>query len=92
MRWRRHGRRVVQRVKLARARFRQPSRERWAVVRADGTVYAGPYKYQGQTFTRVERLHYYYGSETAARRAWEELGGDRYSRVPSKKISVRQIG
>lgn len=92
MRWRMHGRRIVQRVKLARGAFRQPSRERWAVIRADGTTYAGPYKYQGQTFTRVERLHYYYGSEAAARRAWEELGGDRYSRVPSKKISVRQIG
>lgn len=91
MRWRRHGRRVVQRVKLARARFRQPSRKRWAVVRTDGTVYAGPYKYQGQTFTRVERLHYYYGTESAARRAWEELGGDRYSGVASKKISVQQI-
>ena len=55
-------------------------------------MYAGPYKYQGQTFTRVERLHYFYGTETAARRAWEELGGDKCSRVPSKKISVRQIG
>lgn len=91
MRWQMHGRRIVQRVKLARSAFRRPSQQRWVVVRADGTTYAGPFKYQGQTFTKVERLHYHYGTESAARRAWEELGGDRYSGVASKKISVQQI-
>lgn len=91
MRWRKHGKRLVQRARFVRARFRKPSRERWVVVRADGRVYAGPFKYQGQTFTKVERLHYFYGTEEAARRAWEELGGDKYSGVASKKISIRQV-
>ena len=91
MRWRRHGRRVVQRVKLARGRFRRLPEGRWVVARADGTVFAGPYKYQGQTFTRVASLHYFYGTESAARRAWEELGGDNYSMLKGRTITVQRV-
>jgi hypothetical protein len=91
VRWRRHGRAIVRRVKLARGAMRKPSTERWVIVRADGFGWVGPYRYQGNTFVRSQDHWYGYGTESAARRAWEELGGDNYSGVRSRKISVLQI-
>lgn len=92
MRWRRLGRsvkrRIVWRVQDVRQRVRPVRLERWVVRRSDGAIYSGPFRYQGQTFTKVERLHYGYGTESAARRAWEELGGDKYHRGKIKVIKI----
>jgi hypothetical protein len=89
MRWRLHGRNIKRKVLSYRGAFAKPSTEVWVVRRSDGLIYAGPYRYQGQTFTRVEAIHYRYGSQSAARRALEELGGEHYHKGKIEVVRVR---
>jgi hypothetical protein len=89
VRWRLHGRRLKRKVLGYRGAFAKPSKESWVVKRSDGLIYAGPFRYEGQTFTRVEALQYGYGSQSAAQRAWEELGGSRYHKGKIEVVRVR---
>lgn len=93
MRWRRLGRSVKRRVTWSvqdiTQRVRPIKVETWMVRRSDGAIYAGPYRWQGQTFTRAPHLQYGYGTESAARRAWEELGGDKYHRGKIEVVKIK---
>jgi hypothetical protein len=89
MRWRLHGRNIKRKVLGYRGAFAKPSKEVWVVRRSDGLIYAGPFRYQGQTFTRVEAMQYRYGSQSAAQRALEELGGERYHRGKIEVVRVQ---
>jgi hypothetical protein len=89
MRWRLHGRNIKRKVLSYRGAFAKPSTEVWVVRRSDGLIYAGPFRYQGQTFTRVEAMQYRYGSQSAAQRALEELGGEHYHRGKIEVVRVQ---
>ena len=44
-------------------------REVWIVQRSDGSVWAGPYKWNGTTFTKSPHYQYYFGSRESAEAA-----------------------
>ena len=46
-----------------------PVRSVWVVRRHDGTYWAGPYRWQGRTFTRREDFYYKWGTRQAAESA-----------------------
>lgn len=68
--------------RLYRATLPQP-RQRWAVRRDDGKYWAGPYKWQGRTFSNNPALRYLYGTRAAAESAILWSGLD--------KVTVEQI-
>ena len=68
MRWKRLGRRVKARVKATLLeRDVKPSPHRWVLIRdRDGRAWAGPYRWQGQTFTESERFWYLFNNIDSA--------------------------
>lgn len=85
MRWGRLKRRAVSRVKVTLfERQAQPSRHRWVLIRdRDGRTWAGPYRWQGQTFTEAERFWYLFANIESANAAI--IGSGFFG------VSVRQI-
>ncbi len=85
MRWRRLGRRVSKRVKvIALERERKIPTTRFVVRRdGDGRTWAGPYRWQGITFTEAERFWYQFTTVESAHAA---ITGNGFVGV-----SVRQI-
>ena len=71
MRWKRLVRNAVKRVRVAALeRHPQPSNSRWVLVRErDGRVWAGYYRWQGQTFTEAQRFWYLFPNIESANAA-----------------------
>lgn len=71
MRWRRLGRRVSKRVKIMTLeRERKIPTTRYVVRRdGDGRIWAGPYRWQGITFTEAERFWYQFTTVESAHAA-----------------------
>lgn len=55
--------------KYRRRRTVQPVKGVWVVRRSDGAYWAGPYRWQGKTFTRREDFYYKWGTREAAESA-----------------------
>jgi hypothetical protein len=84
MRWGLLGRRVTSRIKSITERQAKPSRSRWVLVRdRDGKTWAGPYRWQGQTFTESERFWYQFNNIDSATAA---LTGHGFVGVTVKQI------
>lgn len=66
-------------------------RERWIVERSDGTAWAGPYKWNGTTFTKSPHFHYHFGSEAAARAAIIGCDLEHTIRFYGGKLTVTRI-
>lgn len=66
--WVRIARRAGKRVRLmVGERHRTPSSERWVVRRnKDGRTWAGPHRWNGQTFTVKQNLWYLYTNKISA--------------------------
>ena len=65
-------------------RRRKLSNERWVLIRnRDGRVWAGPYRWQGQTFTEAERFWYLFANVESARAA---VAGNEFVGVTVKQI------
>ena len=85
MRWRRLARITVKRVKLAAFEHHvRPSSDRWVLIRDhDGRTWAGPHRWQGQTFTEAERFWYLFTNVESARAA---IAGSGFVGVTPKQI------
>ena len=66
--WVRIAARAYRRAKITVSeRHRKPSSERWVVRRnKDGRTWAGPHRWNGQTFTVKQNLWYLYTNEVSA--------------------------
>ena len=71
VRWKRLAKRTIRRVTvISWERHRKLSDERWVLIRdSDGRIWAGPYRWQGQTFTEAERFWYLFANVESARAA-----------------------
>jgi hypothetical protein len=71
MRWGRLKRRAMSRVKVTLfERQARPSCHRWVLIRdRDGRAWAGPHRWQGQTFTEAERFWYLFANVESANAA-----------------------
>jgi hypothetical protein len=70
VRWGLLGRRVTSRIKSITERQAKPSHSRWVLIRdRDGRVWAGPYRWRGQTFTEAERFWYQFTNHESAQAA-----------------------
>ena len=70
MRWGYLVRRVSSRVRSLAERQARPGGSRWVLIRdRDGRVWAGPYRWQGQTFTEAERFWYWFANVESANAA-----------------------
>lgn len=84
MRWGLLGRRVTSRVKSLTERQAKPSRDRWVLVReSDGRIWAGPYRWQGHTFTKADRYWYQFTNIESAHAA---INGHEFVGVIAKQI------
>jgi len=85
MRWDYWRKRAVSRVRITLSeRPARPSVSRWVLVRdRDGRTWAGPYRWQGQTFTEAERFWYLFANIESAEAAI--IGSGFFG------VSVRQI-
>jgi hypothetical protein len=85
MRWGYWRKRAVSRVRITLLeRPARPSVSRWVLVRdRDGRTWAGPYRWQGQTFTEAERFWYLFANIESAEAAI--IGSGFFG------VSVRQI-
>lgn len=85
MRWRYHGRRMKSRARGLLERQAKPSLDRWVLVRdRDGRVWAGPHRWQGQTFTEAERFWYLFTNVESANAA---IVGSGFIEVTVKQIA-----
>lgn len=77
-------------VSYWRDMFARPVRRQiYRVKRSDGMYWAGPYKYQGVTFTNVEGLIYEFNSKESAEAAVR--GCDLQMRTRLHKITIEQV-
>jgi hypothetical protein len=69
--WKRIAKRTIQQLTVIPwERRRKLSNERWVLVRdRDGRTWAGPHRWQGQTFTEAERFWYLFANVESARAA-----------------------
>ncbi len=83
--WQRIAKRAVKRVTVVVwERHRKLSDQRWVLVRdRDGRTWAGPYRWQGQTFTEAERFWYLFANVESARAA---VTGNEFVGVTVKQI------
>jgi hypothetical protein len=74
--WVRIAARAYRRAKITVSeRHRKPSSERWVVRRNnDGRTWAGPYRWNGNTFTSAERFWFMFASKSSAVAAVEGNG------------------
>ena len=86
MRWRRLARATVKRVKIVVSeRQAKPSHGRWVLIRdRDGRAWAGPYRWQGITFTEAERFWYLFTNLDSAMAA---IAGHGFVGVTAKQIA-----
>jgi hypothetical protein len=62
----------------------KPSKHRWVLTRdRDGRVWAGPYRWQGETFTESERFWYQFANIESANAA---ISGSGFVGVRVKQI------
>ena len=66
-------------------------REVWIVERSDGSVWAGPYKWNGTTFTKVPHYFYYFGTKESAEAAVTGCDLRHTIRFYGSDLQVRQI-
>jgi hypothetical protein len=83
--WKRIANRTIKRVAvISRERHRKISDERWVLIRDnDGRVWAGPYRWQGNTFTEAQRFWYLFANVESARAA---VAGNEFVGVTVKQI------
>ena len=83
--WGRVAKRVIRRVTVIPwERHRKLSAERWVLIRdRDGRTWAGPHRWQGQTFTEAERFWYLFANVESARAA---VAGNGFAGVTVKQI------
>ena len=74
--WLRIANRVYRRAKITVSeRHRKPSDERWIIQRNnDGRTWAGPYRWNGNTFTSADRFWFMFASKSSAVAAVEGNG------------------
>ena len=85
MRWAYLGKRVTSRVKSVLERRATHSPARWVLIRErDGRVWAGPYRWQGITFTEAERFWYLFTNFESANAA---IIGNGFVGVSAKQIA-----
>ena len=85
MRWALLGRRVSSRIRSIMESQEKPSHSRWVLVRdRDGLIWAGPYRWQGQTFTKAERFWYQFTNHESAQSA---IIGSGFVGVTAKQIA-----
>lgn len=85
MRWKYHGRRITSRVRLLTERQARPGGSRWVLIRErDQRVWAGPYRWQGITFTEAERFWYQFTNVESANAA---IIGNGFVGVSAKQIA-----
>lgn len=74
--WVRIARRAGKRVRLVVGeRHRKPSNERWVIRRNnDGRTWAGPYRWNGNTFTSADRFWFMFANKSSALAAVEGHG------------------
>ena len=85
MRWGLLGGRVSSSIRSITERQAKPSHSRWVLVRdRDGKVWAGPYRWQGQTFTKAERFLYQFTNHESAQSA---VTGSGFVGVTPKQIA-----
>jgi hypothetical protein len=63
--------------------------KRYRVRRSDGMYWAGPYRFQGVTFTNIENMIYVFTSEESAEATM--TGCDLKSKIRSHELSVERI-
>ena len=62
----------------------RPSSKRWVIVRdRDGFTWAGPYRWQGETFTKAHRYWYQFANVESAHAA---IKGHEFVGVAAKRI------
>lgn len=85
MRWKRLAKRTIRRVTVIPWEHRRKlSAERWVLIRdRDGRTWAGPHRWQGQTFTEAERFWYLFANVESARAA---VAGNGFVGVTVKQI------
>ena len=76
VRWFRRKYRDMRRVTLSELLARPVSPARFVVQRDDGMVWAGPYRWQGITFTNVPEHIYYFANAQSAHAAIVGCGLD----------------
>lgn len=84
MRWKYHGKRIKSRARGLLERQAKPSFDRWVLIRErDGRVWAGPYRWQGITFTESQRFWYWFTNVESAQAA---IVGNGFAGVAPKQI------
>ena len=66
-------------------------RQQWVVGLPNGKVWAGPYKWNGTTFTEAEQYYYRFGSESAARAAVQGCELEHRIRFYGCSIEIKRI-
>ena len=85
MRWAYHGRRIASRMRSLTERQARPDGSRWVLIRErDRRVWAGPYRWQGITFTEAERFWYLFTNVESANAA---IIGNGFVGVSAKQIA-----
>jgi len=85
MRWSYYGRRIKSRARGLLERQVKPLHSRFVLIRdRDGRVWAGPYRWRGQTFTEAERFWYQFTNQESAQAA---VTGHGFVGVTVKQIS-----
>jgi hypothetical protein len=69
---------------------RKPVKQReYRVRRSDGMYWAGPYRFQGVTFTNIDDMIYLFSSEESAEAAVK--GSELEQRVRLHKLTVEEV-
>jgi hypothetical protein len=84
VRWFKRKRMLMRRVTLSELLARPVSPSRFVVKRDDGMMWAGPYRWQGVTFTNAPESIYYFATAESARAAIVGCGLDQSGHFTSK--------
>lgn len=84
MRWVRRKWMRMRRVSLSELLAKPVSPSRFVIQRGDGMLWAGPYRWQGITFTNVPEHIYYFANAQSAHAAIVGCGLDQSGHITSK--------
>ena len=84
MRWVRRKWMRMRRVSLSELLAKPVSPSRFVIQRDDGMLWAGPYRWQGVTFTNVPEHIYYFANAQSAHAAIVGCGLDKSGHITSK--------
>jgi hypothetical protein len=84
MRWVRNKYRRMRLISLQELFAKPVSPSRFVIKRDDGMLWAGPYRWQGVTFTNVPEYIYYFANAQSAHAAIVGCGLDQSGHITSK--------